>query len=1160
MVALLHDIQPKILEISKKHEKTEALFFQDCITVNKGYADNLDNFQRSLKVMIDKNHLEVEKSQKNRITKSSEIGMNLKLKLEELEEKITVLKLEAQEKQNKAEQNFKRELSSIQKTIISVRKTYMDTSNEIEIEKVESIKLLSEAYDKSIKNLDLQINLLNSEHQKKLEEIKIEKDQVTIINDESYLTIKNTYSQLSISINKKINEIKKKHQQSLNQLEKSHYEKIKPIENKLNDLKKEYQEMIQKSLANYSEKFNSLNVIFDIQKESYESKKERIIKEGNESITLFNSKLSAYKETTQKEKLKRQRELREEMKALDAESAKKKKTQILNLELNSFDQELNRQIIRTDKDILNKKKETQRRLYELDIKHLREINEWRLKKTLYDYEKKQDAAKLDLNYNHNITISEQLLKLEEQHYLYLKEMQRLILNQKLLPLEYQLQIGASIQERELNILANDAHLSIVTAKYKENLIETELKKNIFDKEFNKDQQKLLYESDIKVLNTNTQLELEKEKIKRDLSLEEQELRIKLASLIFEKTKKQLEYEQDLELKSIESSKESIFIENKHQLDLVKEVALLEEQKRHFLISEVKYKHQQRVSNEKSNRLLKIYQNELELQQEQLSDLFQIIYLYYKNEKNYTNIVQELYELPSHPEIFKKAISNFILLAKEEQTYLLKSIEHYQEIDQDFYVKKIEDQTGYKYMLKHEDMMNYYDQEFLKVVEQKNLILSEIKLLEESYFKNQSDLEKCNLQINGLKSGERQKQLDQKEYSKLVKNLEHELKDYKQKLIKIEKQIDQKHQLILPLDDNLKKIELTKQKAEEKLESKKHNEAKIFYYYLNKNQDIYRDLIHLIGYLTENMISFYQALLNEMYVSEAYLLLELKKVAKHFSHFEKHYIDIQQLFLNLMHKFYMNNYREQNQLIKGFKESTLSLVNSLNYNYEISKQENLLSHKKNLKDKDRSLKLINRKYKKKIEFIQLSYNKNLKIDQDFLKQIEKDITDNGDKKTNELKLLLENQMSIANQFQSDYQVKLNQLNENFKKMLIQIEVVNQGIIKNQTDLEESLGQKNQAIILKYQANYEKSLNQLKQKNEHYEDLIYKETNHDANEKLNFEMNQKRMNKRREAELRNMLEHIKEFNKKTKSSQNKVLRKELILLRKTHYAKVRLLKLN
>ena len=29
------------------------------------------------------------------------------------------------------------------------------------------------------------------------------------INDESYLTIKNTYSQLSVSLNKKINELKK---------------------------------------------------------------------------------------------------------------------------------------------------------------------------------------------------------------------------------------------------------------------------------------------------------------------------------------------------------------------------------------------------------------------------------------------------------------------------------------------------------------------------------------------------------------------------------------------------------------------------------------------------------------------------------------------------------------------------------------------------------------------------------------------------------------------------------------------------------------------------------------------------------------------------------------------------------------------------------------
>src|SRR3989339_1817344 len=67
LVVLLRDINPFLAEISDKHKKLNAEYLQKSININKTYAESIDNFQRSLKILIEKNHAEVEKSQKTKI-------------------------------------------------------------------------------------------------------------------------------------------------------------------------------------------------------------------------------------------------------------------------------------------------------------------------------------------------------------------------------------------------------------------------------------------------------------------------------------------------------------------------------------------------------------------------------------------------------------------------------------------------------------------------------------------------------------------------------------------------------------------------------------------------------------------------------------------------------------------------------------------------------------------------------------------------------------------------------------------------------------------------------------------------------------------------------------------------------------------------------------
>jgi hypothetical protein len=83
---------------------------------------------------------------------------------------------------------------------------------------------------------------------------------------------------------------------------------------------------------------------------------------------------------------------------------------------------------------------------------------------------------------------------------------------------------------------------------------------------------------------------------------------------------------------------------------------------------------------------------------------------------------------------------------------------------------------------------------------------------------------------------------------------------------------------------------------------------------------------------------------------------------------------------------------------------------------------------------------------------------------------------------------------------------------------------------------------------------------KQKNDHIADMIEKFKENQTKRLAQDHINLKKMNQKRELELRNMQSQLVKFNKTTKRQQNHVLAKELRLLKKTHNSKVKMLHLN
>ncbi|MDX9692443.1 MAG: hypothetical protein RBT45_08295, partial [Acholeplasmataceae bacterium] len=454
LVAILREINPYLESIDKNLKILEEEFIAQNLLINKSYAENLENFTKSLKIIIEKNKSEIEKNQKSCHQKIHDLNHQFKLSLENIDQKIDQVTQTAKDKIKDAELIYSRDVSSFNKIINEAKRKYQETTLAIENEKKISVERAILTHEQKIKEIDENLSNFSNEIGDKIEQIKAETQYLNNENDNIYLSIKNNYSQLAIQFNKKINELKKHYTHALTVVNKEHQAKVKPVEKAIETLKASYQEAQQKALTVYSEKLTSLNVLFDLQKDNYEKKKEKIIHEANEAITLLNSKLSAYREQTAKEKLTTSREMRDLIKSMTDAHERDKTNHQLTRKLNAYDNELNKQIIRTNKDILDKHRTQQRRLFLHDQAHLKEINEWRMQKALVEYEKKQEFAKIDLNFHHNMELSEQSLKLIHQEYDYKKDVLLLTHNKDLLPLEYQLAIAQGLQERELNLLAN----------------------------------------------------------------------------------------------------------------------------------------------------------------------------------------------------------------------------------------------------------------------------------------------------------------------------------------------------------------------------------------------------------------------------------------------------------------------------------------------------------------------------------------------------------------------------------------------------------------------------------------------------------------------------------------------------------------------------------
>lgn len=1169
LVVLLNDMNPTLAWIDQNIKFRQKIMLDVNLQIHKNYVNQIESLNRDLLAFNETHKQSLDQFQKDKILNLQKINAEQKQIVKSFEEQKEKLKIEYEEKLKQFETQLKREQSQFEKEKLRSRKIYQALSKEIEEEEKHTLLNLEKRYASIINEVNVNIEQFNIDKQKELTENEALTQTQKVENDKVYLSIKNNYHLLTTQFNQAINKLKKVHEKAKNTLEVDHNRNIEPVNHRLEQLNLEYQETIDKVKKQYQSNLLRLDDEFNQQKTRYEEKKAKIIHTSNETITLLNSKLSAFRESIAKDKIEQSRLLRDEIKQADSVKLKDKINRDLTNVLRSLDNDLNKQIIRTQKDIVIKQKELQQALYNHDLKHLSEMNTWRLQRNLLSYQYKQELAKIDLNFNHNLSISKKHLTLLEETYKYQLHVLNITLKKDLLQLETQLQIQSHVQERELNLLNNDQHLSNYLKKYDTAKINYEYEVNIENETLRELKAKLDFESETQVVQITSQLELEKVRSKRDFTQSEQEIRSEIAVALFEKNKHHILKAYELALEDILKQEKINQIEKKYQIEKIK----LDQQKKHhnqeYLSLEKKSIHQTALSHQKALRLMKLYLNELNDQQKQSEYMFYGLRMFYQKHQHIKRIVKELYLLPAHPEVFKHMLSYFLSLETSFQEGITALITYFKDLDHQYYQKKIDDQTEYKYMIKHEDSMNLFEQELEKIKSQEKEIKKEIESLEQQFFIVQqnlerqtqfvSQLEKINENIQSGLIPSKSKHKDIKDNKHLIHNHEKEIKSIRHKLSLIEKAIDKKHLKLMPFEKQIDQIKDNMLREEKILKTHQQKESNFYEISQTKNQKIYDLLLSDFMNFTNQHISYLKTLEDTLYVTDSQLTQEEKKLTRAQHAFEQKLVKHQQAFLNHMFDFYQENDNKQDDIISDFDKSQTHWIDELKKNNQSVLDQIDKFAKKNITHKEKDINDLEDLFKTEKAVKLTELDKKFNLIQQNIKTLENKLKEHLDFMKQELKSINDNQVQIANQSYLEYQKAQEQLNMNNQKHLDKFKSTLDQEDKTYSNFVQSTENKNQTLLSRFEQNREKQLEAHKQKNEHFDQDMNKSKIAQEKRIKAYDKDISSMQENRAYEIKNMNDHIKKYQIKSEKQQHRILKGEQKSLRKNYRFKLKQLHL-
>jgi len=1045
--------------------------------VSNNYYEVIEQIDKSLNIALNKNNDEINNVTSLIQKEIDDLEKDLINYKDQYREDIFKLKINNETLKSDNYAFFEEEITQIKNEEKDLKQKHLISLAKLENDQKNKIDKINNKYKDLTEKIKDDLNSLKKPYELKVRSLKEKLNNEIENKDNTYLTIKKTHNQSSFKFNEFIDNVRKEYNKEAKSI-------ITKFENKQNDLKIDIEDLNDyfNSIINiikdeHADKIKALDIVFDVQKAEHEKLVNKLIHQNNEEITSINAKYRELRNNINK----KIESLEKEKNDLLLKNKDYNERQNINIKYNKIINPLKNEIF-----IINNKNEielTERNnvfeteLYNQDINHLKNVNEWRFTKELYDNER---SLKLNIEkekYEHELFILTEKEKLNQQ----IKDIQLKInqinMEKDLLPIESQLHFSSSLQSRDINLLNiefdsfklnNELELKLVNLNKELNELDLIHKLNIAKETLKFNQ---------KIIEVTYQLYIQKEIIERDRDLDILTLQKKLQeTLLKQKNQRQ---ENILQGKINKANIKLELYENEitFKIRTLNRKLNLETQKRNFIILNIKNKIQQNKNNKFSNLNIDLSLNSVHLSEKLNNYLLEYLLLNSQYEQNLINIYFDMFNKSVHPKILRdihKVINSFNNNILKNNFEAIHSFKTYEET---IFKEKINNLFSSKYQFKHSEVINKYNSS----KNAQKAILDDLNDKIEQLNKEQNELdlriENNNLIINSIKYSSNKINKNEKEQISLlndeIKSNQSLIRNNKKLMRNLSKQAKVYNKI-------LTNFTLKQLKEEKRLKRAERKEKKYYYKLIN----MYNKEINKLKNLIDTNSIKYQTLISKIngskYLDDKQMSNSNKAISKYFEELNQNLIDSSYNVLSVWKKLHSYIIVQENKVIKTFEDNVKKSINLNDKNFKkfkklFNRENNFLTNLFN-KEKDRLNK----------ELINIQNNTNLNITEThniyhiFYNETEANINELKNKALNDIKLVNDNLSGVIKQLKVDKEKSLNKIKDKFNKnktSLLTDQILTNDEIK---DLNIKTNQRYSIILNRYEQNRKNHLDNMKKR--------------------------------------------------------------------------------
>ena len=1151
---LLSEIKGEFLTFDKAHIKTEQSINESHTFIKDSFNEKVNLLNQNLDIFshdIEEKVKEIQENQKQQIKQNSD---ELLAQIEDIRQKITEHQSHFETQKSQALTIRSKEISNIDKVIAQIKK-----QSALSIEKIEN---------NHQKDLDTLMSKFKADEQLILDakkeasgKIEIDLNQIEDIknlyreqSDKKYVSIKSDYHDASIAFNKAVDKLKKNKEAALKKLASNDEQNRQPIEDALVQLKTDYEAQKQATTQIYKEKLEAHKQYIHELTQNYNAKKENLIQTHGDAVSLINSKLSSFRDAIAADRVERANQLKMNIENAANDDEVKALKKALQKHLRQQENELNRQIIRTEKDTQTLLKAHYEKLQSLETKFLEAKSNWRIEGKQLVVDQKLTQYTQEQNFQYQLkSLQLQLKTLKTTHEF---ELDRLDIKhlKEIAPLDLKLSIANAISEKDVNLLSNDTNYHLNHYQHQADTLNHDytVKKLSLEHELNI--LNITKDHDLSVLNMRLQLSIDKEMVIRDQQLNNQQLK---------KDFQQLTYEKTVATESLLLQKEIALCEN--------DIAHLEKLIRgyeHFLsdksiVEQSLLKHQLSTEETSTHYLERLHsvkltqemlKKDLEVIHSRIHFLFNQIYLIYNIHHNFMLALIQIYEIPAHPEDVKQFIQLYLeifnhlnAIQEHAKDQFLVDLNTFQEL-------KINDLSA----LKLKTDMNLLESEFLSKIKhiEHEIQTNEqtIHQIEDRIIVLSSNVDRIQSNINNLDPNLDPKHLQdlKKKYDQQINAVESEISFLDKSILGHERQIQKLNKRKTRLDKTLdtKRLKMTRKNEQE---AKSYLKQKYFYIQSSKR------ITQLFQTYEEKVLQLTNKVNQPLYLTD-----------KAIKDYQRNFMKVEDYFEKTSNTIYQS-------LLKGSVKLFDQLIQQQDSSKEVFlKEEKLLMKKLDKQQKvlDDKLKLLTTEFKhhlvlldnekqtlvKNIHASQFKDQEQALVNQQKeLLATEAKIMTTESNLNKEILLIDDNLKSVIEQMHDDFKKQVSKLklahDKHIEKLVEQLDIK----AKNLKALEESTQLKNNQLSTKFNQTEIRLIESNKQKLQEYEQTLHKKETA-LNKKIQgFGQQLKIAQTKKDAAISKQQRKLSRFSEKILRHEKKLLTNDLKDAQRSYSFKQRTLKL-